>query len=1014
MPGSENTYVFKTGRTRRLTLRVPFIFEGRAEVVILPDFPGYVARGGMYIEWAGFKVWLGGRTTGVCDPNTGEEDRWHGFHTVTDPGPPTTNYTRFGIQLQYPDGTWAELERPAPYLMWYARQQTFSGTGVHTASGYIQLYCDVAEYKELYIDTRTPRSEYKVNPIGSDPNPPNQDFIGACRLGYYEGPLQGGLYGASISLNGLINLSPQTIPAGDARPNATIHRPIIHLFGKSQPNPLGGGRPGGGSRTQRITSAYETGGGRGSDYLDFGHIGSSVRGSYATCTGDASGNLTLAHTEQTDTIGNQYLVKANVEPQREVAINGLVTRGFELDYGSDVTIRQYYGRGSSPNDVVIANGVHTEDVNQRYSDCSWEVCENSSEVNLPLAGMKYQDTFLRTYLKHAWLSSAKEDVNDWRVMAADDYHWVPFSVIHKNTLTIDDCNGPSGWTPTACVLSGTTTLRITATGSGAQASKSYSMRATEYRFIRVRAKSSTAGTMTITLTGSDSWTGTYTLTFPAADTYYNFDLDLCIPPGRSASADLTDSSWVAPGEYYGMRRLTGIVLAGMTIGVTYEVDYIRFQRVATAKASYLPPFDEKVIGADGWGRYRMSWGLVDGRQVADFPYRDREDDRDDKDRFLSMSQFRGYLTATDAYVVEPYDPPDSSERSQFYYADGHLIFGSREACWLAAEYYPSGTRTHLLDSSMTFLLEPEALILCDSVWVYPGVGNPAGLRSARFPYRYTKRLQTVIHGLTLDTTNYRSAASEVVTEKLAANIEETVESDTQGYYRFHPIAWRRQTGSEYWTVGTSSSGDIDVSSSTTLQKKLANRKFRWVGLEAGVPVVSGETAIDEDERGDLYVSYSEGTAVRLLRGNPSRGWTSYLITDPGGKHGVAVYRWGIILAVVTVAGAVRLFRSTDFGRSWTNIMAIWASGDYPQIACDKRSGELYAVMHNGTAIQSKRSVDGGNTWVSMANVATCPPQTPGITVWPVAARAVVVTYKDSAGAVRMRLSTDGMRSWRDA
>lgn len=1013
MPGANTNYQYAWPRTRRLSLVVPFRFEGMYYYGP-PWIPRFMAVGGVTVIWAGFELWMGGRTTDVCASDTGGAFS-HGYQIYNEPPfDRSATHPVFIVQVLKPDSNWVD-DVTFPYAggVPCAGYREFSkDDGVKVVTGQVELWVDAAHYDDVWIDTRTPRSApaYKVQPPSGEANPPNQDHIGKCVCNYGEGAYDGGSFGWAVSIAGGSGSTGDGVHPGPFGMDALIHRPTLKLFAESRIAEGPTEPPGmnGGDRTQRLYTVSLEGGGVVST-LDFGHMGSSsysVSGNLlATCTGTEDGNLTLFHKQAVVNDGNRHLVTANCEPKRVIAFDGLVTRAFEANYGKNVVLRaREFETAITKN---AANGIFGNVEAQRWTDMAWEVCVGGIVTTLGLNGVRRRMDAIRLILQNQWLLDEKEDVNDWRVMLAHYQSFTPWTLLHKLAEVVDDCNGSSGWTPTNCTLGGTTTLTVTPTGSPASCTKSYTKTSTEHRYLRIRAKASTSGkTLTIQVqTTNKTWTWTRDLA--PAGTWSDIDLDLCAPPGETALSDLTDSSWIEPGPYYGPRQIVQITLSGFAVGTSYEVDYIHLVRLGDAMFTGLQPFDEKVIGADGHGRYRACWGLVDGRQVLDFPYRRRLNDLDANDYFLTVSQLKALLQASGGYTLADTSPPDSSGLSGF-------LWGDREACWFASEHYPGGVRTSLLDVDMESAASPKFLVAFDEIRVYPGMGDPAASYSNTIPVRFTKRLQPVVHGLTADPARERAASGQPVYLKLGGVTEDTDGSDSDGHFRHRPFKWRRQSGN-HWTVGTENSGDVDISSTSGLQAKLTNRKFRWAGViteEAqpegmgcvecdsargfihigeGARIVtrlqpsgegafgSGNYSVDGFRRlrcdvrqGALYLLGVDGTDFVILRGHDG-GTTSVevlRVTASSALVEIDSERGMIIALYEDGAGKVWRRISTDLGATWASAEAVTFGGSQMEAElidsdCERRSGSILMVARIGGGVTYLSSRDMGKSFVEM-------------------------------------------------
>jgi hypothetical protein len=628
---------------------------------------------------------------------------------------------------------------------------------------------------------------------------------------------------------------------------------------------------------------------------------------------------------------------------------------------------------------------------ESYKDEAIEVqrCDGGSATTIFTASADKPDLFV--WLDNAWMASKGEMQQDWRILIADDFCWSPFQLTHALTSLIDGFSSTQGWSGSHVTFGqGSGVMTIAVSGGVGSAVKTYDEDASQYRRLRLRAKVDSApATFRVRLNGSQLYWWDVPLSTTMSDTV----LDLCAPAGASATSDLTDSSDVAPGEFYGPRKITSVAFENLTDGKTYTIDKLEFARTGGASYTALPPFDESVVGEDGARRYRLSWGLCDKRQVFDLPY--RVDDASG-DRFLTVADLMGQIRAHDAYSVVGTLPPPG-EANQFYYDHAH-----RPAAFMATERHVAGVRQNVLDIAMDVPAQVRWLMRFDKVTVYPGIGTPGGSFGGAYPLRFTKRLQMAAHGLVVDTSAHHSQAGATVSLKQGGTVLQTAVTDAYGYYRVGPHCPLAGP----FTIGTSASGDV------VLPSGLTDRKYRWAGLK-GAAAVHGHTAATCDRTGRLYIAYTDAAGVMCRRVDVLGNAHDTVVTSAAsGAVGIAWAAPHRLWVIFSQSAGIGLRTSFDDGATWGGEVAIFASGDYPNVLADPATGLLFAFRHDGTGIRSRRSVDGGATWATeVAVVSSCPAQQCGVTVRPDLAGTLFVTYKDAAGAIQIVSSRDNGMTW---
>lgn len=927
----------------------------------IPKGQGFYGASGFNVNWFGFEVWAGSRkdVCGFDDPGAPP----HGYALPPPGGPSGLVYT---IQLRLPTGEYYDAHGPwgSPGLEFpvaaYATVPVSAPTDF-VVEGSVTLAMDVEEWKEMEIDASAPRVPLDYATSGAEP--PDDDFVGLSVLRYYEGPKAGGSFSFDIEVTDGYGCSGSgSIPSGNDGPWPEAHRPTAREFIAPAPaDPV----------TGSLTVMKLNGAPVNFDELDYTDDAVEARG------GD-DGELTLeAAAMGDDNPVGPYLAQCLCSPDIEIGVDGLTTKQFEDNYGESVDYRRSWA-----DPVSKTNGLYAGET-ERVKD-EWVYLERCDDgvANTLFQSLRFApDLFL--WLDNDWMVAKGEIPKDWRILIADDYEWAPIEVLHLPGLVVEDFSSTSGWSATNVTLtSDGSHLRITASGGTGSATKEYDEDASQYRRLRFRAKADADTTVRVTLNNS----GLHYWDVPLTTRWKTVDLDLCAPHGASAAYDRTDNSYVEPGDYFGPRRITRIAIGSIGSGREVYCDLVMFVR-DTATVTALPPFDESFVGDDGVRRWRLSWGLCDGRQVFDLPYRV---DDGMSDRFLTVAEFVEEMETHPAHRVRLHGGP-ATEAGEYYYNHSERL-----AAFFATERYPMGRRENLLDQPVS---EPRELVWLqryDMVGVYPGIGDPAGGFDTPYPLRFTKRLQCSAHGLVVDPAAHAAVAGAEVALKLDGSTEQTVATDEVGYYRtgpFRPLAGE-------WSVN-----DVPLTTGLT------DRKSRWAGLagEAGAP---GETACVADETGRVYVAHSRGSGLWVRRVSLTGGVEEFPVRSGVSGFGIAWSAPHRLHVIAAHSGGIGMLVSRDDGETWEVEVAVFDSGDFPNIVADSVTGLLFAFRHNGIGIGCRRSLDGGETWEEEATVvASCPAQRCGVTSRPDGAGTILVSYVDVVGAVRLASSLDNGLTW---
>jgi len=912
---------------------------------IPPHSEGFTGVTGFNVNWMGFEVWAGSPADVCGTQTTGAPPNGYALPPAGSPGGLV-----YMIQMLPPDSDYFDAYGPwgSPGLEFpvaaYAETPMSTPTDFQV-TGAVTLEMEVEEWKEIAIDSATPRVLLDYPTSGAGPD--DDDFIGLSTLRYLEGPKAGGEWTFSIEIEGGNGSSSSgTIPAGMAGPNENAHLPLVRVFLAPSADEEIGCSLGPMTLNGDLVNF---------DLLDYDSSAIDAVGSF--------GGVILSAAPGG---AGPYMAQCVCEPDTELAIDGLTTRLFEEDYGEDVDYRRSWA--ATPL-LTGSDGVYVADETYTAQAVGVTQCDGGTATVL------FADAALRpelfAWLDSDWMMAQGEVLQDWRIMIADDRAWTPFAIRHKASLTIDDFAFATGWVPSGGASLGVVSGMLEVTGGGG-IRKEFDLDAREYRRLRLTVFATSGCRLTL----NDS--SLYYWDLPAGTA----TVDLCFPEGATALYDLTDSSHVAPGEYYGPQGISSVTLEDLDSASVYKFDALELLRTGDCRVTALPPFDEIIIGDDGVVRWRIAWGLSDKRQVFDMPYREEDEE---EDRFLSVADFLDRIA--DAYEVSVNGEPSGPEADAYYYDHDRRL-----AAFMASEHYPDGVRTSLLDISIADPTEIIWLHRYDKVTVYPGIGDPAGEYGGAYPLRFTKRLQMTAHGLT--------RPGETVTLKLDAATEQTQTADEDGYFRFPPF----QPLAGTWSVGTGASGDV------TLPDGLTDRKYRWAGL-AGEPQGATDTAASTDKTGRLYVAYRRGEDLFVRRLELTGGSSEFLAAQGAGEDfGIAWSAPHRVWLIHRIDGKVMLAESRDDAVTW-EVQLVFASGEFPNIVADPATGLLYAFRHDGSGIGCKRSLDGAVTWEAEVVVVTCPGQQFGVTIRPDAAQTIFVSYRDADGAVQLVASRDNGLSW---
>jgi hypothetical protein len=966
--------LFRTGRTRRLTLSWDFTVNGLYRELI-PHGEGYTAVTGFHVGWMGFGLWAGAPNAVCGDPPTFAPP--HGY--LLPPSGTGPDGLVYVVQLRLPFDEWHDEYGPwgtegseFPVAAYKEVPQT-TPQNFHV-EGSATLYMDVEEWKAIDIDAQTPRVPLDYPTSGN--GPPDDDFVGLSTLRYYEGPQAGGEWGFTISIDGGHGCSSSgVIPPDAAGPDLNAHRPVVKLF--LRPSESEG-------IEAQIDSVDLSGAAVDFDLVDYEDDAFRAEGG-----SDGSISVWAEPTGGTHPSG-PYLVTCANTPDTALAIDGLTTRLFEENYGDSVDYRRSWA--AEPK-ITKASGVYTGQETYKDQSICVERCDSGQVTTLQAATAPKPDLFV--WLDNEWMLSAGEMPQDWRIMIADDFTWAPFELRHRPASSIEDFPDLDGWSAINATLSlEGGAMRIDVSGGPGEAAKEYQEDASQYRKLRIRAKAASglAG-FRVRLNDSDLYYWDLQIT----DTMRDYVIDLCAPGASSASCDLTDNSYIEPGEFYGPREITHIRIEDLDDGNTYWVERIEFARTGSAVYTPLPPFDESFLGDDGVERYRLCWGLCDKRQVLDLPYRTNDGITD---KFLTISDLLEEISAHDAYDVRVAEiPGPAPEAAQYYYN-----YDEQLAAFMATEHYRNGMRKSLDDTPLGGRRPIQWLLRFDKVEVYPDIGDPGKAHGGAYPLRFTKRLQMTAHGLVINNVKHKAQSQEGVRLKLNGLLQQFAITDAEGYYRFQPF----KPGAGTWQLGTEVSGDV------TLASGLTDRKYRWAGLAGLAEVVRRHSAAVSDATGRLYVAYTDEPGIICRRIDLIGATHDFLVKPDVAPPGLGIEwtRPHRLTVIFSDSGAVLSKCSSDDGATWEDDVPIFSSADYPNIQADAINGLLYAFAHDGTGIRCKRSLDGGVTWQDEVQVVSeCPEQQCGVTIRPDLRNTLFVTYVDEAGVIQIASSADNGLTW---
>lgn len=901
--------------TARLPAKVHDVDRGHIHEISL-------AVAGVRIEWAGFTLWLGGRSTTICDPSTGYTANAQGWAGL---GPGGSAY--FMAQLLLPDGTY-----DLPYNAHgfdCAAYKDFGEMAPERSEEVVvvvDLWTETTDWLELVSDTRCPFSvdnavyagstEPGVEAVPPEANPASLDGIPMQTAFFGEAQVPGGAFGWSVEIVGGNSTAGEGTLAGDAggAPDPLMGRPGVRLI-LSAGDEL--------DCTGRVETMQVCGGQPVNfTYFDKSFFDAGAAGSVA---GDDLGNLTL--TALGTITPTAMLLSATCEPDRVLRADWLVTRGYEAQYSEDVRLRTR-GVGYDGALLNLARGRYDQLVRQIWQEGEWTFCAGG-EVQVITLPTGRTDSWLLAWLDDEWLrETVREDPYGWRCSFADYFPYHPLVLDHAAEFVIDDLSSSSGWSYVSGSggIAGGSELTITPAAGGSAVSKAYTpkVNATEYRYVRFSAKADSNRALTLNLDGH-----TWEVVGGLTTSYAHYEFDLCAPQNSAAFFDRTDSSYVAPGDFYGAIELETVTLQDLENGATYYVKDLEFVRGADrALRTAQPPLLENFLGDDNYRRWRLMWGLSDGRQILDFPHRVRdenlptEEERDEDEHYLSVAELAALMNDRSG-LSATFDPPASpTAMEEFYYADGHVDYGSREAYWQASEWYPSGTRTNLLDVGVDPDEKAVHLLRFDAVRFTPGFGDPAGDWGLTIPVRFTKRLQDFVHGLAIDAPNMRGDAGAKVEIQDAGNTKQTLVSDAAGYFRSAPFA--RLRGSD-WEIGSEDSGMIALDTSgLSDHEQLTDRKFRSVGLAQGTPASNGPV-LAASVQGWLHVG--RGPRVRTYNivdmslafdsaDHPVEEWLAFRRDDRRGAM------W---LLGDAGSGTLTVYTSQDGGITITEVLSLTAN-----------------------------------------------------------------------------------------
>ncbi len=710
-----------------------------------------------------------------------------------------------------------------------------------------------------------------------------------------------------------------------------------------------------------------------------------------TCAGDAGCSIAIA------AVGNNggAIMSVASQPHKEATLQIAVQR-FGESYGGNVDVRVQEKAGPATLETIAGTA------SIAISQACWSISADIEDLaaNLHHFGESLDETCdLCCWVDSGWLSANGFDARDWRCLLQGQ----PFAAITLSQAaqtTVDSCGSltPGGdWAGTWEAVSGCTvdldagSVRIVvAPGDTGSARRRFHNGANTqkgglsgYRYLHIGLPDGGLGTGARAVIGSKEW-GVGTV------------LDLCIPDNSTATYDLHDTRWPAPGPsgspsgdgaYWGVDNVEEIRFENIPPG-TYHISELRLDRDALSlgrkpRVSALPALDAWVqaspttySGAEGqivttdYCR-RFLWADTDHRQSLeqhDCYKTIVETPTVETTTFVefTLRDMVGFVNAKgvaidDGAVRHPgwsasLACPDEPDHPQDGWT-GYLN-RNRPAYWLASPILrgaPPGWEAQMdLDASAAATL--NAAVRFDRLRWYPGCGDTFGIGGGNGlvvgaahvfgarPWGIVSRPGPPPGPLPL------ARVRVIDLEPPGGEVSNGLSGDDGGYVTgmAYPLPHAHRLRAENMADAV----QVDVTLRTRMSQRACFRLNPAQEPEAGPLEVDHPRQWLHVAQGPAIQTYSLGTG-RLLFSSPDHPldrWEA-LRTDP---------RRGTLACLGIDGTAHRLYLSLDGGYSITEITNVTART--ARIERDSERGCLLWLYEDSAGVFGRISRDGGASW----------------------------------------------------
>jgi hypothetical protein len=707
----------------------------------------------------------------------------------------------------------------------------------------------------------------------------------------------------------------------------------------------------------------------------------------STAYSGAYGGGVLSVSEHAVSFSGAGTAEIQCWPKTSVTIDGLVTKQFDANFGSDVTLHSSLtNRGT----VTAPGGVWAESVN-----CAMQRINLNGAIVVDIPGSNVYSASI----DDAWGSAngvpcrQLSEQYDGYLSIYDDACWTATTITHAKEVALDSFADVTAWSGAGVAISSTDSgMRLVASSSGRAAQKTYDLDVRNYRYfpVSLTCDNASIGQAFVFVIGGRKYT-----VKPTANGPLDYDIDLMAPDVLSTSnsivTDTTDSAWCPQGMIAGCEKVGTISITMPKATTDCTIGPLKVVRKSLTAPGWVWP--EQMPGAyyaesyhtdgnpgsDIWrfARAKLMGAIIDGKPCCDLYYAQRDSALFGGTQ-TNIDYYRHYNGVNVAYNSGSYTRERMSMNNWLMEINSSRQLGMHATAPIGekisrgvgstANYYGGKLYADYLtlDSPGTRVgwgqdfasLPVNAWPCYSSVKVYPGfVGG--------YTLRFTKR----VWGSVIGTVIADSPAGKKVTVTSSLGPAEICTTDANGFFRSAPRATK------------------DISQTVTMGAAIVTRRaldatYVWSGFVFR-DVVSGSPFspfLYQHAFGQLYRLAVVNGTVNLWRSDFSTPpWALTAVNASGGTVDTDPaltidHQTDRAFVVFGRSGAAMEIYSDDQGATWSMPVTIISGGARPTIATG-HDGTIIRAALVGTVIKctiqrpGDPSPSAAATWVDAAGVA---------------------------------------------